>query len=93
MKREATDELVKWKHSDNRKPMLIRDARQVGKTWIMKAFGSAKYARYANGNRNYFVNRLHVDLPAIGVSLVDCPGEAVPVLPTIQRPWQCKPMP
>ncbi len=50
MKREATDELVRWKHSDNRKPLLIRGARQVGKTWIMKAFGDMEYAQCAYVN-------------------------------------------
>jgi predicted AAA+ superfamily ATPase len=50
MKREATAELIKWKHSDKRKPLLIRGARQVGKTWLMKAFGSAEYAQCAYVN-------------------------------------------
>lgn len=50
MKREAISELIKWKHSDNRKPLLIRGARQVGKTWLMKAFGTAEYAQCAYVN-------------------------------------------
>ena len=50
MNREATSELIKWKHSGNRKPLLIRGARQVGKTWLMKAFGSAEYTQYAYVN-------------------------------------------
>lgn len=33
------EELVQWKNSKNRKPLIIRGARQVGKTWLMKEFG------------------------------------------------------
>ena len=28
-----------WKSSDERKPMVLKGARQVGKTWLMKEFG------------------------------------------------------
>ena len=38
MKRAAIDNLYKWKDKTGRKPLIIRGARQVGKTWIMKAF-------------------------------------------------------
>lgn len=39
MKRNAFSELVEWKNSPDRKPLIIRGARQVGKTWLMKEFG------------------------------------------------------
>ena len=39
MKRTATAQLTAWKASSNRKPLVIRGARQVGKTWLMKEFG------------------------------------------------------
>jgi len=45
MKRTEIDTLIKWKNSADRKPLLIRGARQVGKTWLMKAFGRDEYAR------------------------------------------------
>src|SRR5580698_2403057 len=63
MKRDATDELVKWKHSDNRKPLLIRGARQVGKTWLMKAFGSAEYAQcvYVNFESSQHLKSIFTD--------------------------------
>ena len=38
MKRYAFEKLKTWKESKNRKPLVIRGARQVGKTWLMKAF-------------------------------------------------------
>lgn len=39
MRRNIIDFLRTWKSSTNRKPLIIRGARQVGKTWIMKEFG------------------------------------------------------
>ena len=44
MKRNAIQELIKWKSSEDRKPMVMRGARQVGKTWLMKEFGQNYYA-------------------------------------------------
>lgn len=39
MKRFALNELILWKNSKYRKPLILRGARQVGKTWLMKEFG------------------------------------------------------
>lgn len=39
MERLLMADLRKWKDKQNRKPLIIQGARQVGKTWIMKAFG------------------------------------------------------
>ena len=44
MYRVAIEKLLKWKHSKNRKPLIIEGARQVGKTWLMKEFGKQAYA-------------------------------------------------
>ena len=46
MKRAAIDNLYKWKDKTGRKPLIIRGARQVGKTWIMKAFAEEAFERY-----------------------------------------------
>jgi predicted AAA+ superfamily ATPase len=43
MKRLAYSELLKWKKSKRRKPLIIRGARQVGKTWLMQKFASNEY--------------------------------------------------
>jgi len=40
MYRIAMEALYKWKNKNNRKPLIIRGARQVGKTWLMKEFGA-----------------------------------------------------
>ena len=45
MYREALDSLKKWKESEYRKPLILKGARQVGKTWLMKEFGDS----YENG--------------------------------------------
>lgn len=47
MIREATKDLIKWKDGNHRKPLIIRGARQVGKTWIMKEFGKTHYEKLA----------------------------------------------
>lgn len=38
MKRLAEKELLEWKDSSRRKPMIVRGARQVGKTWLVENF-------------------------------------------------------
>ena len=47
MIRDAMNDLIKWKDSSHRKPLIIRGARQVGKTWLMREFGKAHYEKYA----------------------------------------------
>jgi predicted AAA+ superfamily ATPase len=37
MKRYAINGLVEWKNSASRKPLLVYGARQVGKTWLVRA--------------------------------------------------------
>lgn len=47
MYREAIKQLEAWKCGVNRKPLVLRGARQVGKTWIMKEFGRKYYEKCA----------------------------------------------
>lgn len=47
MYRNKIEELVQWKNSKNRKPLIIRGARQVGKTWLMQEFGKSYYEKCA----------------------------------------------
>jgi predicted AAA+ superfamily ATPase len=44
------DELIRWKGSARRKPLLLRGARQVGKTWLLKEFGRREYQNVAYAN-------------------------------------------
>ncbi len=50
MERRAIQTLINWKKSEDRKPMVLRGARQVGKTWIMKEFGQKYYKSYVYFN-------------------------------------------
>ena len=43
MRRFITEELIKWKESKTRKPLILKGARQVGKTYILKEFGKNNY--------------------------------------------------
>ena len=47
MYRRAIEELKNWKDSSDRKPLIIRGARQTGKTWLMQEFGRTYYERFA----------------------------------------------
>ena len=50
MKRNITDKLKTWKDHPDRKPLLIRGARQVGKTYTIMDFGQNHF----NGNIHAF---------------------------------------
>ena len=50
MKRFALEKLKEWKTKPNRKPLIIRGARQVGKTWLMKEFGRSAYDSFVYFN-------------------------------------------
>ncbi len=54
MQRDAVSQLIEWKNSKKRKPLIIQGARQVGKTWIMKEFGKLEYKNvaYVSFDRN-----------------------------------------
>ena len=39
MERLLISQLLKWKESHSRKPLVLEGARQVGKTWLLKEFG------------------------------------------------------
>jgi predicted AAA+ superfamily ATPase len=46
MRRFLIEELKKWKENKNKKPLIIRGARQVGKTWLIKEFGREFYTDF-----------------------------------------------
>lgn len=58
MKREIINNLIKWKESKNRKPLIIHGARQVGKTYIVKQFAKEYYDNliYVNFETNQELN-------------------------------------
>lgn len=76
MYRMAIEQLKKWKAKKHRKPLIIRGARQVGKTWLMKEFGAAEYEsvvyiNFDNNERmkNLFEGSLEVERLVTGMEL------------------------
>ena len=60
MKRKAMQDLINWKNKKNRKPLLLYGARQVGKTYLVKAFGKKYFEDviYINFETNNVVNKI-----------------------------------
>lgn len=60
MFRSAINRLLIWKNRPNHLPLVIRGARQVGKTWLMKEFGRSQYTKvaYINFDSNPRMERL-----------------------------------
>lgn len=96
MQRLLMSELVKWKKKSSRKPLIIRGARQVGKTWIMKEFGrkeykEAVYINFDNNERMKHVFSMDMDIKRIVSSLQIetgkkiTPGETLLILDEIQE--------
>lgn len=46
MKRKLMNKLIEWKTKENRKPLVLWGARQVGKTWLMKEFGRQFFSNF-----------------------------------------------
>lgn len=54
IKRNILKELVEWKDREGRRPLVVQGARQIGKTWVVKKFGSEffKHLAYFNFDAN-----------------------------------------
>jgi len=50
MYRSAVEKLILWKNNPQRKPLIMKGARQVGKTWLMHEFGKNYYTDYVYFN-------------------------------------------
>jgi len=63
MKRFITEDLLRWKESKERKPLILKGARQVGKTYILKEFGSQNYSdvAYFNFDHDTGLNDLFIN--------------------------------
>lgn len=74
MERFLMNDLVEWKQKANRKPLILKGARQVGKTWIMREFGrryfkKVAYVTFYNNQRmkkvfdeDYDINRILINI-------------------------------
>ena len=76
MKRNAIQDLINWKNDEERKPLVLKGARQVGKTWLMKEFGRTAYADavYINFDSNsvmadLFAADLNTDRLILGIEM------------------------
>lgn len=95
MKREIYNALKAWKSSEDRKPLILDGARQVGKTWIIKEFGEREYQQvaYLNCDRLAEMKTLFYDFDVKRLlrafsSIVDMPilpGETLIILDEIQE--------
>ena len=70
VERLLMQQLIHWKNKRTRKPLIIRGARQVGKTWLMKEFGKryfeqTVYISFDNNERMKNVFEADFDLPRI----------------------------
>ncbi len=50
IKRDITQDLLRWKQRPDHKPLIIRGARQIGKTWVMRKFGEEHFDHVAYFN-------------------------------------------
>ena len=78
MKRTIVEELAGWKTSAGRKPLVLKGARQVGKTWALQAFGDQFYAK--EGHRCHYIDfRVAKSIHSIFQDTLD-PAEIVGLL-------------
>src|SRR5215510_2405691 len=64
MRRVIYNELLEWKASPQRKPLILYGARQVGKTWLLKEFGRNEYKDtiYVNFDTDREIHRYFADI-------------------------------
>ena len=84
MQRSILSQLEIWGKSIERKPLVLKGVRQVGKTWVLKEFGSKHYKNTAYFNfdeqselKQYFEKTKDVDRILQQLSLVN----GAPILP------------
>ena len=60
MKRDCIAKLFQWKQRANRKPLIVRGARQVGKTWLIMEFARQAYPKhvYVNFEQDQVLNHI-----------------------------------
>ncbi len=76
MERAAISRLYDWKSRPDRKPLIVRGARQVGKTWLMRDFAAKAYSRHVYVNfeeddvlRHVFENDFDIDRILSSISI------------------------
>ena len=81
MERDIVKDLIKWKESKDRKPLILLGARQVGKTYVLNQFGKENYENvaYINCDNNLQVSNLFEDynMERIILSIGAITGETI----------------
>ena len=95
MERAVYKQLVEWKNAVGRKPLMLLGARQVGKTYVLKQFGTREFKNlvYVNCHNNEFATNLFSDFDIerivyqIGIQTEQqiVPGETLLVMDEIQE--------
>ena len=98
LKRKIEQDLIKWKNTENHKPLIVKGCRQCGKTYSVKKFAEEnyKYVVYINffSNPDYvsiFSGSLEVDnltmmmSALLGPNVMFVPNETVIILDEIQE--------
>ena len=96
MRRLLLNQLILWKKSEQRKPLMLKGVRQVGKTWLLKEFGKKYYENTAYFNfdeqgelKQYFettkdVSRILQNLALINGAPIH-PGRTLVIFDEIQE--------
>ncbi|MDD2549671.1 MAG: ATP-binding protein [Bacteroidales bacterium] len=74
MIRDKMNDLVAWKNREGRKPLVVRGARQVGKTWLMKEFGhryfeKVLYVNFEKTKRLQTLFEMDFDIKRVQIAL------------------------
>lgn len=96
MQRFIMQKLINWKNNPSRKPLILKGARQVGKTYILKQFGKENYENVAyfnfdhdNGLASLFLNTKNPKRIIEQLTLVDGkkinPGTTLIIFDEIQE--------
>ena len=95
MERLLYKDLLAWKASKDRKPLILNGARQVGKTWLLKEFGRREYesVAYINCEKAVHLEAVFEDFETVrlvralsALSGVDIrPGKTLLILDEIQE--------
>ena len=96
MYRSVVNQLIEWKESDERKPLIVLGARQVGKTYSLLDFGKQhyKYVAYINCDeneqaKNLFVQDYNMERVLFAIAAIEgvpvVPGDTLIILDEIQE--------
>ena len=96
MRRILIDKLISWKKSEQRKPLILKGVRQVGKTWLLKEFGKKYYKNTAYFNfdeqselKQYFETTKNVQRIIQNLTLINgapiLPGKTLIIFDEIQE--------